>query len=168
MIRIQIVTEKWDPVSAAIRYTTRSWASHAEFVWVEKGWTLGARARSFRDKGGVLIRPCALDRYTKVEQFVLNSDRSAFYLDAAWRYAATQIGMPYAYQAVLAIQFDRSWSSSNPNASFSSWFCSELVAASLMKVGFPILSTRPSDQPYRITPRDLLLSRQLVYVDAEK
>lgn len=146
-IRIQIVTEKWNPISAAIRYETRSWASHAEFVDTEYGITLGARSA-----GGVQVRQCAKDRYSRVEQFTATG------IEQAHEWAETQIGKPYDFAAITGIAFDRNWHDE------SKWFCSELVAVAFEKIGVPLLSTRPSDLPWRITPRDLLLSRELLYL----
>ncbi|HXN99568.1 MAG TPA: hypothetical protein VN881_10875 [Candidatus Acidoferrales bacterium] len=146
-IRLQLVTQPWDPVSAAIRFTTRSWSSHAEFVDVAAGTTLGSR--SF---GGVKVRPCANDHYSKVEQF------TAAYIEQAYEWALTQVGKAYDYSAIAGIALDRNWRDG------SRWFCSELVAMAFEQVGSPILSTRPSVSVWRITPRDLLLSRSLIYL----
>lgn len=148
MIRLQIVTQKWDPISAAIRYSTRSWASHAEFVNVTAGETLGARSI-----GGVKLRPYGRDRYTRREQFTAGG------IDNAYEWALAQIGKPYDFSAIAGIAFDRDWRDE------SRFFCSELIALAFEKVGAPILSTRPSSAAYRITPRDLLLSRLIYYLD---
>lgn len=146
-IRIQIVTEKWNPVSAAIRFSTRSWASHAEFVDTQAGITLGARSI-----GGVKCRPCSKDHYTRVEQFTATG------MSQAWEWAQQQVGKPYDFSAISGIALDRNWHDE------SKWFCSELVAVAFEKAGHPLLSTRPSAAFYRITPRDLLLSRELFYL----
>ena len=147
MIRLQVVTEQRNPISAAIRFTTRSWASHVEFWDADTQTTLGARA-----KGGVAIRPCSGDKYTKVEQFTAPG------ILEAYKWALTQVGKPYDYSAITGIAFDRDWHDEKK------WFCSELVTVAFEKAGLPILSTRPSACVYRITPRDLLLSRILVYL----
>jgi uncharacterized protein YycO len=147
-IRIQIVTEKWNPVSAAIRFSTRSWASHAEFVNLEAGTTLGARCT-----GGVQVRPCSWDHYSRIEQF------SAPNISHAYEWALAQVGKPYDFAAVTGIALDRNW------RSHDKWFCSELIAAAFENIGgIPLLSTRPSVGTWRITPRDLLLSRNLYYL----
>lgn len=147
-LRIQIVTERWNPISAAIRYSTRSWCSHAEFVDSERKITIGARSR-----GGVEERPCEHDHYSRVEQFTAHG------VELAYRWACTQIGKPYDFSAITGIVTDRDWHDE------SKWFCSELVAVAFEKIGVPILSTRPSSQPWRITPRDLLLSRSIFYLE---
>ena len=100
MIRVQIVTDEWSPISASIRFTTRSWASHAEFVSSE-GFTLGARA------DGVKIRPSYLDHYSKVEQFVFNDAMSPAIILGAYQWARTQIGKKYDFAAIVGIAADR-------------------------------------------------------------
>ena len=146
-IRLQIVTQRFNPISMAIRATTHSWASHAEFIDTHAGTTLGSRSI-----GGVKIRPCAKDHYSKVEQF--NGPN----IDKAYEWALTQVGKPYDFSAITGIVLNRNWHNE------SKWFCSELVVVAFEKGGLPILSTRPSSAFWRITPRDLLLSRQLYYL----
>lgn len=134
----------------AIRAGTHSWASHAEFVDVDAGTTLGSRSI-----GGVKIRPCSADNYSKVEQFTANR------MEEAYHWALTQVGKPYDFSAVTGIVLNRNWHNEDK------WFCSELVAVAFEKAGAPILSTRPSSAFWRITPRDLLLSRQLFYLEGK-
>jgi uncharacterized protein YycO len=147
MIRIQIVTENWNPISAAIRFSTRSWASHIEFIDLAAGVTLGARS-----KGGVQLRDARKDHYSRIEQFTFIG------IDKAYEWAKTQIGKPYDYSAILGMATNRDWHNE------SKWFCSEFTAVAAEKVGYPVLSTRPSAAPYRITPRDWLLSRLIFYL----
>ena len=147
-VRVQIVTEKWNPISAAIRFSTRSWASHAEFIDTDHQITVGARSI-----GGVKVRPCAKDRYSRVEQFTAPG------ILQAYEWARTQIGKPYDFSAIAGIAVDRNWRDE------TKWFCSELIVASFEYVGFPLLSTRPSAAVWRYTPRDLLLSRNLTFLN---
>jgi|ERR1035437_2275287 hypothetical protein len=156
-IRLQIVTERWNPISAAIRFQTRSWASHAEFIDLEARTTLGARCR-----GGVQVRPCAKDHYSRVEQFVLNSPDSPHLLRLAWDWLYARRGTPYNYKGIVGIATDLTIV--NPKA----LDCSHGMFSSLwLGADFPLLSTRPSNLPWRITPRDLLLSRMISYVGAQ-
>jgi uncharacterized protein YycO len=145
-IRLQIVTESWDPISAAIRYSTRSWASHAEFVSTDSGSTFGARCTGVR---------CRLsrDRYSRVEQFTAEG------IEEAYKWAWTQNGKGYDFSAITGMAVNRNWRDE------TRWFCSELIAASFEKVGAPLLSNRPSSPAWRITPRDLLLSRALIFIE---
>lgn len=147
MIRIQIVTNELNPISTAIRFTTRSWASHAEFWNSADNTTLGARA------DGVKIRDSAKDRYSKIEQFTAPG------IEKAYEWAKTQIGKPYDYSAILGTALNRDWHD------LARWFCSELVIVSFEEVGYPLLSTRPSAATWRVTPRDLLLSRMIDFLE---
>lgn len=148
--QIQIVTNRWSLISGAIRFSTRSWASHVEFVDCETAATLGARW------DGVKERPYFIDHYSRIERFVVAN------VGYAYEWAQTQIGKPYDYSAITGIAFDRNWHEEDR------WFCSELVAEAFIRIGYPILSTRPSNMLWRITPRDLLLSRQLIYLGEGK
>jgi uncharacterized protein YycO len=142
-IRVQIVTAR-GLVDAAIRFSTRSWASHAEFT--DGTHTFGAR------RDGVKHRLSASDHYTRLEQFTADG------VEEAYNWAINQAGKPYDFSAIFGIALNRDWHDE------SKWFCSELVAVAFEKVGHPLLSTRPSAQSYRLTPRDLLLSRELIYL----
>jgi uncharacterized protein YycO len=103
----------------------------------------------------VQIRPCSKDHYSKVEQFT--SDPEA--IVKAYRWALTQVGKPYDFSAITGIVLNRDWHNENK------WFCSELLVVAFEKAGAPILSTRPSSAFWRVTPRDLLLSRDLFYLE---
>lgn len=146
-IFVQIVTERYNPISAAIRFSTRSWASHAEFVdtdgYGDVAVTVGARW------DGVKERISSQDHYSRIERFTADG------IDEAYEWARTQIGKPYDFSAILGMALNRNWRDEDR------WFCSELVAAAFEHAGTPLLSTRQSVGVYRITPRDLLLSKSL-------
>jgi hypothetical protein len=79
-VLLQLVTERFDPISA-IRFSTRSAVSHAEFVDPATGSTFGARCT------GVKWRSAhASQRYTRVLCF------SAPAIDQAFKWALTQAG----------------------------------------------------------------------------
>ena len=61
-------------------------------------------------------------------------------------YAASQIGKPYDWAAIVGMPLHRDW------AQDDKWFCSELVAAACMHAGQPIINKPVS----RVTPQDLL------------
>ena len=137
-MRLQVVTTEWDPVSAAIRFSTRSWASHVEFL-LDDGRTFGAK------KDGVKYRLASACRhYTRVELYTAPGIEDAF----LW--ATSQSGKPYDFSAIFGIALDRDWRQTD------SWFCSELVAAAFEQVSMPILN--PGTVVWRVTPRDILLS----------
>lgn len=153
-IRIQIV-EGRGIISKAITFGTRGWASHAEMV--SGNWTLGERA-----VGGLQTRKLDPSQYRKVEQFVLNSPESPRLLEKAWDWLWDRRGTPYNYRGIFGLATDLNVS--DPKA----MDCSHAVfAATWQGADFPLLSTRPSNIPWRITPRDLLLSRGLVWVPTE-
>jgi len=175
-IRVQVVTEKYNPISFGIRLETGIF-SHAEFIDTDMHVTFGARFI-----GGVKFRPCSKDHYTKVEQF------TAAGIKLAYEWALTQEGKPYDLSAVAAIKLSavgmklkRNWR--DPGR----WFCSELVARSFEMAGVPkdqwssanpeavpgygkyaLLSTRPSASFYFITPSELPMSRALDYFTVNK
>lgn len=86
--------------------------------------------------------------------------RSAYFevpVKDGWRYAETMVGKSYDYIAValLGLPFPRQWTDDNR------WFCSELVAASLLHAKMPIVNP----DSWGVTPRDLLLSPLITKVN---
>lgn len=144
-LRVQVVTEHWNPISASIRYITRSWASHVEFVDADSGYTLGARY-----KGGVQWRPAlGSSHYTYIEWYTHPR------IDDAVLWARSQIGKPYDLTAIFGILTDRKWQSPD------SWFCSELVAAAFLNVGVPLF--QPSTRLNRVFPGHIPMSLALTF-----
>jgi uncharacterized protein YycO len=60
--------------------------------------------------------------------------------------AASQIGKPYDYTAVIGLGLHRVWKDAH------SWFCSELAAWALDEAGSPLFR---ADSMRRVTPQDL-------------
>lgn len=157
-IRIQIVAGG-SFVDRSIQWETRGWANHTEMILLTSSGkpdkTLGARPQ-----GGIQLRDATKDKYTRVEQFVLNHPDSQNLLGKAFDWLLNKRGTPYNFKGILGIATDLSVA--DPKA----MFCSQAIhLACWYGAGFPLLSTRPSNLPWRITPRDLLLSRQLVYAE---
>jgi hypothetical protein len=146
-VLLQLVTERFDPISAAIRFSTRSAVSHAEFVDPVTGSTFGARCTGVKWRGAHASR-----RYTCALRFTAPA------IDEAFAWALMQAGKSYDFSAICGIALDRNWRDSRR------WFCSELIAAAFEAVGSPLLN--PSANVWRITPRDLLLSTNLAPVSA--
>ena len=131
---IYLQTQKWNPISMAIRFATRSDWSHAGFV---------CGNRFFSAQGdGVRWRDC--DPHAKL--LFLTAPK----IEEAFNWATTQLGKPYDFTALFGLALDRNWREDD------SWFCSELVAAAFEAVGAPLFNL--STPVYRITPRDILLS----------
>lgn len=60
--------------------------------------------------------------------------------------AASQIGKPYDYTAVIGLGLHRVWKSAD------SWFCSELAAWAFDRAGSPLFR---ADSVRRVTPQDM-------------
>lgn len=132
-----------DPISWAIQARTGCQWSHSDFL-LPSGQLLGALPG-----GGVQMRSA-----------IRGEVRSAIYevpIKNGFEFFLSQIGKPYDYTAVcgLALPFPRNW-----NWDESKWFCSEGIAASLLRQNFPIVNP----EIWGITPRYLLLSRYLKQV----
>lgn len=130
-------------ISWIVQQRTGCWASHCDFV-LPSNKLLGALPG-----GGVQER----DRLAGETRFALYE----LPIENGWKYAQTQIGTPYDYWAVvgMGIPFPRDWH----NDKF--WYCSELVAKSLLEAGLPIVNP----EIFGVTPRDLLMSPLLKRVD---
>lgn len=144
-VLLQVVTDYHSPISAAIRFATRSWASHSEFV-LSDGSTFGSHA-----DGGVKWRPYRANRYIRIARFIAPN------IEDAYDWALTQGGKKYDFSAILGIALNRNWRSGDR------WFCSELIAAAWEHTPIPLLN--PAADVARITPRDLLLSDRIVPAD---
>jgi len=83
------------------------------------------------------------NRYDKTQSIAVR-DVNQF---AAWNFAKKQIGKKYDWAAIVALPFRENWQSGK------SWFCSELVSASLAAGGKALRV--PTG---RVTPRDLWVS----------
>lgn len=68
--------------------------------------------------------------------------------------AASQIGKPYDYSAILGIGLHRNWQEDD------SWFCSELVAWSFDRAGTPLFR---AETLHRITPQNLWMVPPVIY-----
>lgn len=147
------------PGSIIIRWFTWSHYSHVDLVlpskkdysaypympvkWHPEGALLGARFH-----GGVKIRPhnyCKFSRIALATKMVTEHEAEILY-----RSALGQIGKPYDIMAIVAFAIhDRDWENT------AKWFCSELAAWLMKKIGYPLLNTQFL---YRLTPRDDCIS----------
>lgn len=131
-----------DSLSALIRWKTGSPFNHCDFL-LPTGHLFGAIPGV-----GVVV-------HTQGAEI-----RSAIYeipVEDGFEYALEQMNKPYDFGAVLGLglPFPRNWQNDDR------WFCSELVSASLLHAGCPIVSS----DAWGVTPRDLLLSPILRRVD---
>jgi uncharacterized protein YycO len=136
MITLQFSAQA-KPGSWLIRKFSWSDYSHVDFV-LPDGTLLGATG----SKGVAIRQP---DAYSACDRFVVDAPASV--LDIA----ASQIGKPYDWPAILGFVAQHNWQDEN------AWFCSEFVFWALNQSGVALLRA----PKHRITPRDLLLSPYL-------
>ena len=134
-----VASDTWS--SRLIRYLTNSPISHVDIVMPD-GQLLGALP------DGVKIRPANYGNWTTVYREVLDVDD----LDAILEFAKAQIGKPYNYRAIwdMVRHKERAFQMQQ-----SSWFCDELVYASVMAGKIHLLNT---DDPLYLTPFEVYLS----------
>jgi hypothetical protein len=140
-ITAQFVTNE-DLVSKVIREASDGEYSHVDLVLPTKG-LLGAR-----HDGGVALRPPNYNTWTKVSRVQVEVPD----VEAAYVFAMAQLGKPYNLDAILSMvtHRDRSFSLEQ-----KSWFCDELLYATVMSGGVKLLNT---DNPLGLTPWEVYLS----------
>ena len=139
--------------SAAIRYLTNSSISHVDLVidddrnlggvMLKKGWLLGARLH-----GGVQQRPPGYAQFTRTVCVAVEVPD----VDAAYAFAARQIGKPYNKRAIVDF-FLHCRRAFTPEQ--SAWFCDELNYQIVSAGGLLLLGT---ENPLNLTPQEELLS----------
>lgn len=150
MIYLRFLTEQWSLESRLIRFGTRWWPSHVEFVDLGVGGEVPVRTLGSRLQGGVQFRTYGYCKPTREEWW------SAPGIDAAYETAKACIGCRYDWQDILGFVLVRSWH--RPG----SYICSELVDAAFKNSGNPLTNVwMPSS---RVSPRDLLVSPALQFV----
>lgn len=97
-------------------------------------------------KHGVVVKP--LQDFMKKYKRKLICEVEGVDEEKAWNFALDQCNKPYDVKAIFGFLLRRNWTDDN------SWFCSELVAASLLKGGVSIVRKDAS----RVTPEDILNS----------
>lgn len=129
-----------------------TWYDHGKFAHVDAvlpdGNLLGARSEIVMEvPAGVQIRPASYlpESTTKLTVVLPCSDRIS---DAFYQFISEQIGKPYDEKAILGFVAGRNW------AEEDSWFCSELVAAGMVKAMYVNQLSAPAN---KIAPDDLLL-----------
>lgn len=132
-----LLSKRNHPGSYLIRAVTWSEWSHCELLHPD-GRTLGAAAPH-----GVGFD--TLENRLKIAASVIQVDFPGDF-NKAWAYAESQIGKPYDWGGVAGIGLHRDWQQED------SWFCSELVGASLLQGGFMPYRT---DLLHRLTPQHL-------------
>lgn len=128
--------------SRIIQATTRCGYSHVDAVFPD-GRLFGATW-----KYGVDYQPERSD-YTR--RLMVEYDVDATALDVMF----AERGKPFDGQGAVGIGFNRNWQEDD------AWFCSELLEHGCLMIGQPLLN-HGVIEPWRITPRDLLLSHRIL------
>lgn len=138
--------------SRIIRFGTRWWCSHVEFldtsnVNTERA-TLGARL-----KGGVQFRPLTYDKSITREEWW-----TAPGIDKAFAEAQKYIGCGYDLVDIAGFATARDWHSAKH------MICSELVTKSFEDVGVSYILLSAWQPVWRISPRDVMISPVLRFI----
>src|SRR6266404_70721 len=94
---LRFITERWSLESALIRFATRSWASHVEFLRCDGETpidTLGSRLQ-----GGVQVRPYDYCKPTAESWFTAPN------ISDAYEYGLTLVGKKYDVLDIIGIGF---------------------------------------------------------------
>lgn len=148
MIYLRFITERWSLESGLIRFGTRWWPSHVEFVRVENGVavdTLGSRLSD-----GVRIRPYGYCHPTREEWW------TAPYIEQAYENVKSIIGAPYDWIDILGFAFARDWHRAGH------YICSAVIDKGFKMTPGPL--TNEWMPIHRVSPRDLLIPPQVEFV----
>ena len=138
-----LFTNESNPAHYIIDFATRSKYTHVDVV-VPGNLYFGAKPR-----GGVKFRK---ENKTKMKTcLVMNLDVSEEVQQKFYEFLFKQENKPYDWRACLTWFVVRDWKEDD------SWFCSELVAAALMKSGFFEGTSSIFYSCSRISPSDLIL-----------
>ena len=139
-IILQFATQKTIS-SFFIGWFGHGWASHVDVVY--PNGLFGAML-----KGGCTFRKYEDHSWSRTEQYALECDDATKYKFDT--FMMKQLDKPYDWRNILAfLSPNRNWLEDD------SWFCSELVAAGLIKSGF--FKGELSTVANKITPQDLML-----------
>jgi uncharacterized protein YycO len=129
------------PVGTIARVLTHHWVSHVAFV-LPSGELLDS---TITHKGVAVHDWCPRsDKSFRVERWIADIP------DSCLDYAKEQVGKPYDWLGVVGIVLKRNWQNDKH------WFCSELVAASCIKAGYPLIDVK---NPGRVTPSMIYQSK---------
>lgn len=148
MIYLRFLTERWSVESRLIRFGTRWWPSHVEFLETDYQNNPVAALGS-RISGGVAVRGYNYCKPTREEWW------NAPKIEEAYAIALRDVGHKYDWLDILGFAFARDWH--HPDR----FICSELVDWAFKHAGAPLTNMwMPS---HRVSPRDLLVSPQVVF-----
>jgi hypothetical protein len=143
-IYLRFITEKWSIESSLIRFATRSWCSHVEFVRVRAPDGVAIDTLGSRLKDGVQIRPYNYCKPSAESWF--EAPNSA----VAYAKGLLLVGKKYDWLDILGIGFNtRQHRSGNYICSSFVDYCGKLADGGWTNSEFP---------SRLVTPRDLLAS----------
>jgi len=125
--------------------------THVEAV-TDKGYLIGS---DFHSSG---VNVCSIQRRSKESKRMLLVRVKKVNSGLFIKYLKSQLGKPYDTLASLGYVFRKNWNNEDR------WFCSELIAKASQVSGNPLIP----EEPFRATPRDLLLSDKLQKVSSDK
>jgi hypothetical protein len=151
MIRLRFSTTNSLIPSAVIRWRTDSDQSHVEFI-NEAGCTLGSRWSLRKSDNGVRVRPPSSTTHQKR---VLEATFVG--IENAYTKGINLVGTPYNLKGIFGIAVSKDWTDQGELD------CSNFVFVAAQRAGVQLLN--PKDiAPWKITPRDLLLSPLLTFL----
>lgn len=155
MIYLRFIGEKYNLISAAIRFETRSWASHVELIKTNTSEqvidVLGCRWPK-----GIQHYPYITKGVTKEVWYTAND------LGLVWQWMENHVGAKYDLSAIFGIALDANFHKDNRD------ICSEsLIRANEWAITQPNcvsqLAWLDTTDCWRISPRDILLSPILTF-----
>jgi hypothetical protein len=149
VIYLRFITDQWNLESRLIRFGSRWWCSHVEFVRTDtSGVAIDTLGSHLGD--GVQIRPYNYCKPTREEWWFAPRAEDAYNM------AKAVIGARYDALDILGFTFARDWHKPG------NFICSELVDWAFKKVNAPLTNLwMPS---HRVSPRDLLVSPTVTFV----
>lgn len=182
MIFIRVIGEKWNLISAAIRFETRCWASHVELVRVDdSNYDKVIDVLACRWPRGLRHYPYITKNVTREEWYTAPN------LNLVWEWMAANVGQKYDLSAIFGIALDEDFHVDDRDICSESLVRgSEWAATQIMirqksntfraNAGENVLYSLEGDfsnkswlnltsvSPWRVTPRDLLMSQSLTRV----
>ena len=140
------------PDSCAIRWRSQCDQSHVELQDTTTGETLGARFHPFSaSRDGIQIRPAKENNH---QRRVILATYSG--IEDTWKWmAANRIGTRYNWKGILGIATAEDWNDPTHRDCSQAQYEGALYGANLL------LLNCQSITPWKITPRDLLLSKEI-------
>lgn len=151
MIYLRFVSARWSLISAAIRFGTRSWASHVELIKVYDAapWAV-YDVLACRWPRGIQHYPYITKGVTQEQWWTAPN------LAGVWSWMEAHVGQRYDLASIFGFVADEDWHKDDRD------ICSESLLRGSESTPTPWLN--PTQPVWRVSPRDLLLSPYLQFV----